>query len=317
MHDAAHVVYVDAASGDVGGYQRLNPSLLERRQRPITLPLAAVAVDGHGRHAHVRKLLSDPVRTPLGAAEHHCRTVLFDQTGGELHPLLTRSLDEIVDSAVIVAVGRGNVAADGFALIVAHQDVDGAVEGRREQQRLAAGLHLVEQAPHLGKKTHVRHTVGLVDDDDVDVGEDERTAAHEIADATRTADGHVDPAAEGLELRAEAHTAIERSDAALADSEQRLELGADLGCQLASRRQHKRPGTTWSGPRHPLGDGKPEGEGLARSGGGPAADVVAVEGGGDGRRLNGEGFGPAALGEARAQVVGHAEIGEASGGRGG
>src|SRR3712207_7139167 len=50
------------------------------------------------------------------------------------------------------------------SLVVLDQHVDVAVERRGEQQRLALGVRLVEEALHLGEEAHVGHAVSLVKD---------------------------------------------------------------------------------------------------------------------------------------------------------
>ncbi len=64
------------------------------------------------------------------------------------------------------------------------------------------------------------------------------------------------------------------------------------------------------GPADPGDERDAEGQGLARAGGGPTADVAAGEGGRDGGRLDRERLGDALLGETRGDVGGDAEVGE-------
>ena len=64
-------------------------------------------------------------------------------------------------------------------------------------------------------------------------------AAHEVGEPAGAGDGHVDAAAQRLELRTEADAAVERCDAALASGEQRAQLGMDLGGQFAGGREHE------------------------------------------------------------------------------
>ena len=97
----------------------------------------------------------------------------------------------MVGRAVVVTLCGSDVAAHGVTLIVAYQHVDDTVERRREQQRLAPGPHAIQQTTDLGEKAHVGHTVGLVDDDDVDLFEAKLTALHEVGDPAGTAHGTI------------------------------------------------------------------------------------------------------------------------------
>jgi hypothetical protein len=196
VHDAPDVVDVDAPRRDIRRHQGLGLSLLECGQRTISLRLTAVAVDGHGRHAHLRQLAGHLVGSPLGSAEHDRRPVLTDEICRQLLPLLPHGVDEVVRRAIVMALRWGHVAPMGIALVVAHQDVDGSVERRREQKCLASRLHLVKESPNLGEKAHVRHAVGLVDDDDVDLLETKVTAADEVGNATGATYGDVNTATE-------------------------------------------------------------------------------------------------------------------------
>ena len=61
--------------------------------------------------------------------------------------------------------------ADRVLLVAAHEGADRAVKRGGEQQRLGLTLDLLQDALHLWQEAHVRHLVGLVDDDERDSGE--------------------------------------------------------------------------------------------------------------------------------------------------
>ena len=73
VHDAGDAVDVDAAGGDVGGDEGVHSPRRERREGPLALGLAAVAVDGRGVDAGLVQLLGEAVGAVLGAAEHDGR----------------------------------------------------------------------------------------------------------------------------------------------------------------------------------------------------------------------------------------------------
>ena len=84
VHDAGDRVDVDAAGGDVGGDERLEPTVGERRQRTFALTLRAVAVDRGAAHTALLELLGDLVGAVLGPAEHDRRTGELHDVGGQL-----------------------------------------------------------------------------------------------------------------------------------------------------------------------------------------------------------------------------------------
>ena len=97
-----------------------------------------------------------------------------------------------------LALVVGDLVATGFVLVAADEHVDRTVERGREQQRLALGRGQVEQALDLGQEAHVGHAVGLVDHDDLDVGEVDDPLGDEVLEAARAGDDDVDAAASAL-----------------------------------------------------------------------------------------------------------------------
>ena len=70
VHYVWQVVNVNAAGGNVGGYQRAHIAALEARQGLGPRSLALVAVQGHGRDAVLFQELSHVVGTKFGTGEH-------------------------------------------------------------------------------------------------------------------------------------------------------------------------------------------------------------------------------------------------------
>jgi hypothetical protein len=188
--------------------------------------------------------------------------VLDDEIPDGVDPAAPLRLHEEMDGGVGADRGR-DVVAGGVALVPRDEDVDVAVEGGREEQRLTPGAHLIEEAAHLGQEAHVGHAVGFVDHDDVDVAQRARTALDEIGEAPGAGDDDVDALGEGLEIACDADTAVERGDAPAPDAQKRCQLAVDLRRQLAGRRQNQRARATGRARGDVGGDGQAEGEGLA------------------------------------------------------
>ncbi len=203
--------------------------------------------------------------------------------------------------------------AHRVALVSAHERVDRAVERRREQQRLAGLRRGVEQALHDGQEAHVGHAVGFVDDHDLDRVEADLAALDQVGEAARAGDEDVDTTAEGLQLQAEAGAAVHGRDPQLALPAEPLELTADLRGELAGGNEDEAGRALGRRTRDPHGERDPEGDGLARSGRGAAAEVATGAAVGDGEGLDGEGGEDPACLQGGDELRGHAEIGEGGG----
>src|SRR3546814_12309831 len=66
--------------------------------------------------------------------------------------------------------------------------------GGREEQRLADLRQQADNALDVGHEAHVEHAVGLVDHQDLHVGEQDLAALEEVDESTRRGDQHVDAA---------------------------------------------------------------------------------------------------------------------------
>ena len=86
---------------------------------------------------------------------------------------------------------RAVLVADGVDGVVGRDAADLTVERGGEEQRLAILRALADDAVDGGAEAHVEHAVGLVEDEDLDVGQRERAALEEILEAAGRGDEHV------------------------------------------------------------------------------------------------------------------------------
>ena len=165
--------------------------------------------------------------------------------------------------------------ADRRLLIAAHERVDRAVERGRVEQRLPGRGCAVEQGADRGEESHVRHAIGLVDDDDLHRAEVDFAALEEIGESPRTGDEHVDAAPERAKLRCVPGASVHGRDAEPASRAEPRELAAYLLGELARGHEHETGGL--AGPRrgHAHRDRDAEREGLARAGRRATAEVEA------------------------------------------
>ena len=199
---------------------------------------------------------------------------------------------------------------------------DALVEGRREEQLLAARCGVADDALHGLEEAEVAHVVGLVEHRDDDLGEVEAALLDEVLDAAGGADHDVDAALERADLAVLRHAAVdlrgEEADA-LRDG---LHGAVDLQGELAGRGEDERAGLAAHlalaarlarlGPeRHETLDrGGAEGDGLARAGLAAAEHVATLEHDRDGRGLDRERRLGAELLQHAHDVGAEAEVGE-------
>ena len=169
MHDQRNIVDMDATCGYIGGDQNLCLAAGEIGQSPLSLMLAAVAMNSNSFQLVRREYLGDAVAAAAGAAEHDRRLVALQHSHGMWDTV--NRLYEIPRVRDVADVADLFLDLEGqrIDLVPLDEHVDGAVECGREQQRVAITGRLVEQTFHRGKEAHVGHTVGFIDNDELDI----------------------------------------------------------------------------------------------------------------------------------------------------
>ena len=157
-----------------------------------------------------------------------------------------------------------------------------------EKQRLPARRQQLADLLDVGDEPHVEHAVGLVDDQDLDAGEQDLAAAEVIEEAAGRGNQHVDAAVELSQLLVGRDAADQQRHAQLVVDPVLLEALLHLGGKLSRRRQdqrarHARPGSAGFQARqqrqHVAG-------GLAGAGLGDAEHVAPAHGNRDGLDLD-------------------------------
>src|SRR5690606_29642992 len=189
-------VDVDAAGGDVGGDQRLDPALAELGQRPGAHALRLAAVQRGGRDAGRDQLLADRVGPVLAAHEQDGAAVARGDLDDDLALVPRQHLEQVVLHRGDLGDRRVHRVGARLLHVPAHQGVHVAVERRGEQQRLAAWADPVEQVADLRHEPHVAHLVGLVEDRDLHVAQLAGALLDQVAEPARRGHQHVHPAAQ-------------------------------------------------------------------------------------------------------------------------
>ena len=129
----------------------------------------------------------------------------------------------------------------GFVLVAADDRLDLSPDGGGEEEDLAVGSRLVQQAAHRGEEPHVRHAVRLVEHDGGDVIEPDVAPLDEILESTRAGHHDVDPLVQGPHLVAVPRAAEDGHDPLAVMAQEVAQDVVDLRGQLPGRHQHQRP----------------------------------------------------------------------------
>ena len=117
------------------------------------------------------------------------------------------------------------------------------VECGREQERLVVTVEATQHPFDLREKAHVGHSIGLVEDEELDIGDRQLTAVSQVDQTARRGDDDVDPATELLGLSIHGGAAVDRAQPEPDCLPQRSQDLADLHGELARRDEHERSWT--------------------------------------------------------------------------
>ena len=210
VDDVGQVGDVQAARGHVRGHENLDEAAPECLEGAGPLGLAAVTVNGSGAHAAPVQVRSQSACLELAA--------------GEDQDLLHRVASDEVEQQVCLAVlidrvqNLGQVVGDAIAgrnrddlrvlLELLRQAANVVRESRREHQRLSLGGHEGDDLADVRHETHVEHSVGFVEDQDLDLAQIHGALADVIEQATRRRDEDLDALPEELDLGVDPGAAV-------------------------------------------------------------------------------------------------------------
>ena len=189
--------------------------------------------------------------------------------------------------------GAGHFHADGIVQEGLGEAGDFRRHGGREEQGLAREGHELADLLDVRDEAHVEHAVGLVDDEDLDALKQQLAALEEIEQAAGGGDQHIRAAHDLGFLIGEGDAADEQGHVEAGVGAIFEEAFLDLGRQFAGGLEdegagHAGPGASlFKAGQH----GQGEGGGLAGAGLGDAENIAALQGVGDGLRLDGGGRG--------------------------
>ena len=244
-------------------------------------------MDRRGGHTGASQLLGEPIRSVPGPAEHHRRAELAHHLGRALWSVGALDAPVHVTGGAHIGPGGADLVAERVTLHGSRQLADGAVERRREQQDLPCAIRLFDDPLHGREEPHVRHSVGLVDHDVVDVVERQRTHRDQVLEPAGAGNDEVDAGVERLALRAVPDAAVQRDHPASAVAGEGCDGVGDLLGQLARRGEHERSRSTATRRGQVQHQRQPEGQRLAGTGRRTPGHVTAGQHVGDDSRLDG------------------------------
>ncbi len=167
IDDVADAVDIEAASGNVGGYENVQPAVAETGQHSFAGGLRLVAVDGVGFDALLFKLAGDLIGAVLGTGEDQGTMAVGVADDLIQQRLLVAVFDEV--NLLFDALDRGGRRRNADRHRIVQQAVGQArnVVGHsgRKEQRLPFGGQMRNDALEIGEEAHIEHAVGFVEDE--------------------------------------------------------------------------------------------------------------------------------------------------------
>ncbi len=312
MDDRLDARDVHTACCDVCGEQGHDLTLRPTLQSALTSVLRHTAMHRKCRYAKGVHRVGGPFGAEAVLDENDRALAVFEESSEVLVLRLELRLDDNVACALrrlelIFAFNPADVVNHRVVHVLTHQVVDIAVERGREQEHLAWPGDVVEELSDLRGEPHVRHAVGLVDDNHRDLVEPGFTTVDEVEQTTGCRNRYVDAALKVRDLSGHACTTEERGDPTFGDTRIGNEDLGNLFGQLSRRDQNqglRRPGV---GSFDSTQDRETVGQRLSRAGRCSTTDVFARERVGQRCTLDGEGVGNSGANESVEKRRGYTE----------
>ena len=314
VDDVVDARHIDAASKHVGRHEDVRLAAAELIERTAARTHRLVGMDGFRLVAIVVQRLREILGAVARAGEHDHALValLLEHRAKELGLLVLLDRHHVL----VDSLGRLTLVRDfhhgGVLEQVAEVLLDGLVDRRREEKRLALVGRSLDDGGHIGKKAHVKHTVRLVEHERLHAGEVDDLALHKVVQAAGRRDEHVGAAADLLDLRAVGRTAEDGRHELPGAARDLHGRESDLLRKLARRRNHEqaRRAVVAAVARHAGKDRKQEGCRLASARARSGDEIAAGQNDGNSLLLNGRGL---IVAQARNRIEG--VIGQAKAGK--
>ena len=242
VDDVRDALDVEPARRDVGRDDDVELAVLQPLDRAFARRLRHLAAQRRAGEPARLELLAELGRRLASAHEDQHRVEIFGLEDARQRVELVEAAH--LDEPLVDRRDRGGLRFDldlDGVLEVMRDDLANAIRQRRGEERHLLLLgHLAEDALDVLDEAHAQHLVGFVDDDGLELVELQRLAAQVILDAARRADDGVHAAAQLLQLKIHARSAVDGQHVkALEVPGVRLHGLGDLDRELARRREHE------------------------------------------------------------------------------
>ena len=314
VDDVVDARHIDSASKHIGRNEDVRLAAAELVERTATRTHRLVGMNRFRLIAVVVQRLREILGAVARAGKHNHALValLLEHCAKELGLLV------LLDRHHVLVDGLGRLALvrdfhhGGVLEQVAKVLLDGLVDCRREEERLALVGRGLDDGGHIGKKAHVKHAVSLVKHERLHAREVDDLALHEVVQTAGRRNEHIGAAADLLDLRAVGRTAEDSRHELPRATRDLHGRESNLLCKLARRRNHEQARRTVVAAvaRHAGEDGKQEGCRLAGARARGGNEVAAGQNDGNSLLLNGRGLIVAQACNRIEGVIGQAKAGK-------
>ena len=175
-------------------------------------------------------------------------------------------------------------------LVALNQPIDVSIERGLKEKRLVLMFDATEDSFDLRHEAHIGHLVGFVEHDHPDLVQRERSPIEQVVETARRGNDNIDTGTQNVGLAIQRGTTVNRGDAHAPSTCDRGQRTRDLAGEFSRGNKHDRLGTAGPALRDQLKERETEGQGLAGSCPGLAADVATGPGIRDGKHLHRERF---------------------------
>jgi len=281
---AGHGINVESPGCHIGGHK--NPGLAgtELGKDPIPLRLTLVSVQGIAREALCKKLVRQIFRSSFCSGKDECLTfgcLRLGEDRFEQSPLLCSVADG--NNLLVNGDRRGagclKTDKDGILLVGFCQHLDAGRKGRRKQECLTLGMKGLEDCLHIGKKSHVEHPVGLIENNRVNMGQVDGPPLHVVNEASGGGNHQIPGSAKKIDLAPHVRSTDEKNGAAPEIFSVFTSGALDLPCQLPGRGEDEdlMACAVSLGAFVPVERGEKKSSGLAGTGLGHSEDIPSLD----------------------------------------
>jgi len=248
VYDMRDPADVQTAGGNVCGDKDSDAAILKCLQRALALALRAIGMDRRGRDALPVQPPGNLVGTVFCAREYQHALHLLGFDGMQQE----RRFGLLADAVEMLFDGLDRTAAfpdfHGFRIPQDFSCKCADLVGHRggKEHRLPACGHLGYDLPYVFDKSHVQHTICLIQDKHLDRLQTDGAPLEVIQKASRRRDGNVQAAPEDLELLLHVDTAVNCRGTQVDKLAICVHRSVHLLRELARGRQHEGPGVLMS-----------------------------------------------------------------------